>query len=92
MSTEQPKVGDKVVYVPNPAFAHLPLREPWGERAERPSLVTEGPDGDGDFWCRPLRDGGAWVDRDEWLAPPERLRVVGRATYERVGEVSDGPR
>lgn len=80
MSTEQPKVGDKVVYVPDFGVEKHRLRPAWRARTESVALVVEEPDATGEYACRTPAG-------DEWYAPADRLRVVERATYERVGEV-----
>jgi hypothetical protein len=82
MSIEQPpKVGDKVVYVPE-----RPRGDIWAERAGRPSLVVDGTDDGYHYTCW---SSDEW---DTWSAPAERLRIVERATYLPVGEVADEPR
>ncbi len=80
MSTE-PKVGDKVVYVPEEWAVGLPLRPEWQLRAETPSLVVEV----GERAARCWTEGQA----ETWATYTRSLRVVERATYERVGE-ADG--
>jgi hypothetical protein len=80
MSTE-PKVGDKVVYVPMPEHRSLSAAGPWLRRQHEPSQVVDGPLGvEGRIRC--------WTpgDSDYWTAWPGEYRVVERATYERVGE------
>jgi hypothetical protein len=74
-----PRVGDKVVYAPDPKLAHLPLHPEWRHRAEEPAVVVVEASRDVDCWCWSLSE------RDWWCAPPERLRVVERATYELRG-------
>ena len=79
MTDTAPRVGDKVVYVPDPG---RPQHEAWRERAERPSLVVAAPDEDGYLTCLPLWESEEGIQA--WCAPPRRLRVVERATYEVV--------
>lgn len=77
-----PQIGDKVVYAP---LDGPPRRESWRRRAEHLSLVVADPDNDGYLTCWSLWEskGDGW-----WCAPPERLRVVERATYTPVEEAS----
>lgn len=80
-ATTVPTVGDKVVYVPAPEHVGLAAAGAWQRRQHNPAQVIDGPRGD-DSHYRCWTPG----DHDYWTAPPERLRVVERATYTPVKE------